>query len=581
MKKCFIKQLFLFLFIFFNLILPSLSSDVFEEKVPMNSVYNYLLGYEDQFPTFQPVRPTAQTIEVQGGVLQVTGLKITIPSEAVSLPTAFSIKPAPPHIEYPKDSEPLIPLFEIEPHHTRFANSVTLSFDVTSASHPVSLFIRKETPESHLLDKWLLVPPIAHDQATVTFEVKSFSHVFVGTTPYTLELNPGNPQKLTAINRKYDLLKPGLSYRAVCEDRGCLSHIQNPRGMIISRGFGSFTPSDDLSNDDIKCIECQQSINDPENIKDVIFFRSQGTLTYTEKKRGAKKQQDNFNTDDKVILYSQNKQQIDEYRTFDIEAKELLINLQKQEAVITYDSHGNPIGNVFDLGADKAFKDIKLLIGKFYGEEGFTEEAFKLNPGKSLDEKGFKWLCTENEDEFLRLLPDYHIAWIIPGEVIKNLDFPDQVISFYKKGGGLMLWEDNDTIPDTHTTATVKRLFNITLAGNDPGDKIMKSAVNTLNALSFDRNHPIATGLDTIYEGCTICFPDKVLSPVKVFATSSARKPNIMYVEKEAASPNTGAIIIDCGYTKLFPDLWDKTAGTQRYVKNAVCWLAGATTGDT
>ena len=34
-----------------------------------------------------------------------------------------------------------------------------------------------------------------------------------------------------------------------------------------------------------------------------------------------------------------------------------------------------------------------------------------------------------------------------------------------------------------------------------------------------------------------------------------------------------GRIVIDCGYTKLIKSLWDKTAGTMRYVLNCAIWL--------
>jgi hypothetical protein len=34
-----------------------------------------------------------------------------------------------------------------------------------------------------------------------------------------------------------------------------------------------------------------------------------------------------------------------------------------------------------------------------------------------------------------------------------------------------------------------------------------------------------------------------------------------------------GRIVVDCGYTKLLPHHWAKTAGTERYVRNVAVWL--------
>merc|ERR1712194_106192 len=34
-----------------------------------------------------------------------------------------------------------------------------------------------------------------------------------------------------------------------------------------------------------------------------------------------------------------------------------------------------------------------------------------------------------------------------------------------------------------------------------------------------------------------------------------------------------GRVVIDGGFTKLYDDFWNRTAGTERYVKNASAWL--------
>merc|ERR1712190_610685 len=47
-------------------------------------------------------------------------------------------------------------------------------------------------------------------------------------------------------------------------------------------------------------------------------------------------------------------------------------------------------------------------------------------------------------------------------------------------------------------------------------------------------------------------------------------------VYRRCAAPyrmGRGRIVIDGGFTKLYDECWDKTAGTERYIKNASTWL--------
>jgi hypothetical protein len=62
--------------------------------------------------------------------------------------------------------------------------------------------------------------------------------------------------------------------------------------------------------------------------------------------------------------------------------------------------------------------------------------------------------------------------------------------------------------------------------------------------------------------------PEKIFS---VFAINSNDEPMVLYAEE---SESHGRIIIDTGYTKLFPEYWD-TAGTNIYVSNCMVWLTG------
>ena len=356
--------------------------------------------------------------------------------------------------------------------------------------------------------------------------------------------------------------------------------------MIINRGFGKFKLNEEIDNGELFCTACKSIVDDYENINKIILFQSAGDIQYrlNGKPRPPMQKHPFEAKEGQLVLYG-SEQNHEEYSSFIITVERILANPQDSRknleqkmiaGLVPPDKHGNPIGSIYDLGRDNAFSEIKLLIGKFYNGERFTLESFKTNVGKALDEKGFDWLCTEDENEYLEKLPDYDVSIILPsfGKKVKRSDFIDKVITFYRSGKGLMLFEDNDPTQDSYTTGVLKKLFGITVEGNDPGQRVMNPGTNVSNSLTFDQNHDVFKGVFKLYEGITISHPniDSLPSPLKVLSTSSSGHPNIMCVEKNI---NSNRLLIDCGYTKLFKKFWD-TAGTGRYVRNAVCWLAGA-----
>ena len=64
-------------------------------------------------------------------------------------------------------------------------------------------------------------------------------------------------------------------------------------------------------------------------------------------------------------------------------------------------------------------------------------------------------------------------------------------------------------------------------------------------------NHAIAYGLNNIHEGITICHPEK--QPEKafeIFAYNSNNEPLVLFADE---NENHGRIILDFGFTKLYP----------------------------
>jgi hypothetical protein len=56
--------------------------------------------------------------------------------------------------------------------------------------------------------------------------------------------------------------------------------------------------------------------------------------------------------------------------------------------------------------------------------------------------------------------------------------------------------------------------------------------------------------LNNIHEGITICHPEKTHKDFQIFAYNSNNEPLVLFAEE---NENHGRIIIDCGFTKLYP----------------------------
>jgi hypothetical protein len=83
----------------------------------------------------------------------------------------------------------------------------------------------------------------------------------------------------------------------------------------------------------------------------------------------------------------------------------------------------------------------------------------------------------------------------------------------------------------------------------------------------FDEKHIVFAGINNLYEGITICYPN---TPGKLttLATGTDGKTCIACMER---SDKGGRVIVDTGFTKLYCN-WN-SAGQARYVINATVFL--------
>jgi len=194
----------------------------------------------------------------------------------------------------------------------------------------------------------------------------------------------------------------------------------------------------------------------------------------------------------------------------------------------------------------------------------------------ALEKKGFVVVLETTMAKFISRLPNADVAWVISGmngSVTGPVkEFTEAVVKFHKRGGGLLVWGDNDPYY-AHANVLLPELLKerVQLIGNTPGGYPMGVGKPTQKG-SFGP-HIITTGVIKLFEGITICYPDK-LGPLKVLATSSNDHPAVCYADNESLKNETcGRIIVDCGWTKMYCS-W-KEAGTARYITNATIWLLG------
>ena len=64
--------------------------------------------------------------------------------------------------------------------------------------------------------------------------------------------------------------------------------------------------------------------------------------------------------------------------------------------------------------------------------------------------------------------------------------------------------------------------------------------------------------MNNLHEGITICHPENTHKDFEVFAFNSNNEPLILVSEENESH---GRIVVDTGFTKLYPEFWKK-AGT-------------------
>jgi len=263
------------------------------------------------------------------------------------------------------------------------------------------------------------------------------------------------------------------------------------------------------------------------------------------------------------------------------------IDTLRADKSVKFDSYQNPLGSQFDLPREGTMQEHTLVL--FW----FSDQGSYKKPVEALRSKGFRVVThnarTSTVQQMMVSLLNADVVWIVSGASVTQPGFEqflDALEFFHRRGGGLFIWADNAPY-FAHANQLLMRLFpsdGIYLEGNDEGGQVMRAHTDGLTPGHLTTQHLIMTGLFSLFEGVTISHLTRVGS-LKVLATynngpsyggkaySAVADGDVYKRCKAPYRPGRGRIAIDGGFTKLYDEYWDKTAGTERYVKNASAWL--------
>ncbi len=227
------------------------------------------------------------------------------------------------------------------------------------------------------------------------------------------------------------------------------------------------------------------------------------------------------------------------------------------------DRYGNPQGSQYDLAEDGSFTGYRIVA------LNLCEECGLDGPKQALEKKGFvleEYRTAPSADQLRQRLDDDKTQlWLISDRVARlNQDQLRVIEDYFESGHGVYIWGDNEPYY-ADANKLLPKLFGSNMTGNSLGDKVL--GIQTADrAPGIIANHFITTGIVSFYEGITIAEVKRSQSLEPLIYGSNGLLVAAYYDQ------NGKKALVDGGFTRLFYK-WD-SAGTDRYVVNAACWLA-------
>lgn len=239
-----------------------------------------------------------------------------------------------------------------------------------------------------------------------------------------------------------------------------------------------------------------------------------------------------------------------------------------------FDEHGNPEGHAFDLGGgdeDRIRGEKILLYVGYLGEASSSNFRRAPHLQQVIAERRLHMdvrpapdngRCNLNDS----LLSSYSQLWYISGDQPTLSDQQVQMIAQYvRAGNGLAIWADNEPYyADANLLA--KALMGTSFSGNKMADQVMIPGPKLARGHFIE--HPLTQGVNNLYEGITIC---TIAPTVRVTILGQSYDGQLCLGCYERDNQR---IVLDTGFTKLFSDRFQRSAGIARYLSNIAFWLA-------
>jgi uncharacterized protein YegL len=235
-----------------------------------------------------------------------------------------------------------------------------------------------------------------------------------------------------------------------------------------------------------------------------------------------------------------------------------------------FDEFGNPAGRAFDLGGgdEDRIRGERILLYHCPIPDGPVAEAelrrMMAERGLHLDVRHAprRGGCDLTE----QLLSGYTQLWYLSGRTSTLTGQQVQMIADYVgSGNGLAIWADNEPFyADANLLA--QALTGSSFTGNKEADRVMVPGAERSPGRFIE--HQLTQGVNNLYEGITIC-TIHAAPGVTILGQSHDGQLCLGCFDREGQR-----IVLDTGFTKLYPDRLHRSAGLGRYLSNIAFWLA-------
>ena len=246
--------------------------------------------------------------------------------------------------------------------------------------------------------------------------------------------------------------------------------------------------------------------------------------------------------------------------------------------------------DIGDKIKEEDFMYPKYLTERYFSERHCLKEAF------SYYEVDLKVVTDYKSGIEEMMTGKYYACWIICGGKTGKLpnggnanlvgQFVDCTIKFWKHGGALVWFGDNDPLFYEMNLFLERVEFpsktKVRFCGNAPGEaNMLKGNINNNKYLCFDESKYFNDGkhqrfslghnLNSIYLGRTISYVNNKndIYPFLPFGYDDKGNLTILFYPSKNDCDN-GDIILDGGFTKLFNEI--DSNGTYRYLLNIISW---------